>query len=85
MNHERRRVAPAPATDDESQHDNTDHRQRTAKPVRFRKAPGTRIAEPAAGPNTPAQAHDFGAAVSAEVGTIIREKRQVYEDLSPGL
>ncbi len=50
--------------------------------MRLREASETRVAESPAGPDTPAQAHDFGAAFRAEVWTIIREERQVCEDLS---
>ena len=48
----------------------------------LREAGKTRVAEPAAGPHTPTQAHDFCAAFGTEVRTIIREERQVCEDLS---
>jgi hypothetical protein len=50
--------------------------------MRLRETRGARVTEPAAGPNTPTQAHDFRTAFSTEVWTIIREERQVCEDLS---
>ena len=50
--------------------------------MRLREARKTRVAESAAGPNTPTQAHDFRAAFGTEVRTIIREERQICEDLS---
>ena len=50
--------------------------------MRFREPRETRVAEFPAGPNTPTQAHDFGAAFGTEVRTIIREERQICEDLS---
>ena len=50
--------------------------------MRIPEAFETRVAEPAAGPKTPTQTHDFGAAFRAKIRTIIREERQVYEDLS---
>ena len=37
------------------------------------------IAEPAAGPNTPAQAYDLVAAFATKVWPIIREERQIRE------
>ena len=50
--------------------------------MHLREAFETRVAESAAGPHSPTQTHDFGAAFRAEIRTIIREERQICEALS---
>lgn len=47
--------------------------------MRLAKARKALVAEPAAGPNTPAQAYDLVAAFATKVWAIIREERQICE------
>ena len=53
--------------------------------MRSRETPKAFVAEPAAGPKTPAQPDDLLPALGTKVWTIIREERQVSEVLSNAL
>ena len=74
---------PAPASDQDSETHEADHHASALRQMRLYKAPEALVAEPPAGPNTPAQPDDLLPALGTKVWSIIREKRQVVRSFLP--
>ena len=73
---------PASASDQHSDDNKRDHRDRALNSLSFSATRETLVAKSAAGPNTPTQADDLAAAFATKVRTIIREERQGCEILT---
>lgn len=79
LNHQRWLFIPAGTPKRHSKHQKRRRDQKTLLEVRPAEAGETLIAEPAAGPDTPAQAHDLVATLGTEIWTVSREERQICE------
>jgi hypothetical protein len=82
LNDERWAFAVARTSDQNAKTNDPDRSCNALKPMRSDKTRATLVAKPAAGPNTPTQAHDLVATFATEVWTITREERQACEALS---
>jgi hypothetical protein len=74
--HKWRWVTSESTPDHHAQKDKHDNDPGALQPERLRETWATLVTEPPAGPDTPAQAHDFRTAFRTKIWMIIREERQ---------